>query len=336
MGQDGGVRGFRRWLRIAAGISGRGPGEGGLRAAVAGGRVLVAGASEGRGAATARRLGRAGATVLLVARTVDRLDAVRAEIEAAGGTAHVHPADLSRPPEAAALGAELLRRYRRIDVVVSNAGRSIRRSVAETADRFHDVERTIALNYLGPVQLLLALLPALRTTGGHLVNVSTAGLATPAAANWSAYLASKAAFDTWLRSAAIELRAAGVTVSTVYCGLVRTRMSAPTAHYARLPAMSPDEAAAVVCRAVAYPHRWRPWWTRPGAILAAAAPGAVGWAPWLVPRGAGPLRVARAPRLWRPGRGWPPARAGRRCGPALAAAVAARAGAGGARGGRGG
>src|SRR5207249_3557958 len=84
------------------------------------------------------------------------------------------------------------------------AGRSTRRSVTETADRFHDVERTAALNYLGPVQLLLALLPGLRATGGHIVNVSTAGLAVPAAANWSAYLASKAAFDTWLRSAAIE------------------------------------------------------------------------------------------------------------------------------------
>src|SRR2546423_3281625 len=125
MGQDGGVRGFRRWLRIAAGISGRGPGDGRLRAAVAGRTVLVTGASEGIGAATARRLGRAGATVLLVARTADRLDAVRAEIEAAGGTAHVHPADLSRPPDAAALRAELLRRYRRVREGVSQARRAI-------------------------------------------------------------------------------------------------------------------------------------------------------------------------------------------------------------------
>src|SRR5581483_6301953 len=145
------------------------------------------------------------------------------EIVAAGGVAYAHPADLSSPAAAAALATELLRRYRRIDVVVSNAGRSIRRSVADTADRFHDIERTAGVNYLGPVQLLLVLLPAMRAGGGgHVVNVSTAGMAAPAP-HWSAYLASKAAFDTWLRSAAAELRRDRVAVSTVYFGLVRTR-----------------------------------------------------------------------------------------------------------------
>jgi len=321
----GGVHRLRHWLRIAAGITGRGIGERRLRRAVAGRTVLVTGASEGIGAATARRLGGAGATVLLVARTRDRLEQVRAQIVAAGGTAHAHPADLSAPAAAAALAGELLRRYRRIDVVVSNAGRSIRRPVAETADRFHDIERTIGVNYLGPAQLLLALLPALRDTGAHIVNVSTAGLALPAS-NWSAYLASKAAFDTWLRSAAPELRAAGVTVSTVYCGLVRTRMSAPTARYDRLPAMTPDEAAGVVCRAVAYPHRWWPWWARPGAVLAAAVPGAVEGAQTLMLRGiraTEPARVLAGTGLGRPDRLLRLVRAGRRYGPTLAAAVAA-------------
>lgn len=141
---------IRRWARIAAGITGRGPRERRLRAAVAGRTVLVTGASEGIGAATARRLAAAGATVLLVARTVERLEQVRAEIVAAGGRAFVHPADLSSPEAAAALAADLVARHRRIDVVVSNAGRSIRRPVADTADRFHDVRRTMALNHLGP------------------------------------------------------------------------------------------------------------------------------------------------------------------------------------------
>ncbi|OLB75403.1 MAG: hypothetical protein AUI14_21140 [Actinobacteria bacterium 13_2_20CM_2_71_6] len=290
-----------RWLRMAAGITGRGPGGRRLREAVAGRVVLVTGASEGIGAATARRLGRAGATVLLVARTKARLEEVRDEIVAAGGSAHVHPADLSSPVAAEALAEELLLRYRRVDIVVSNAGRSIRRSVADTGDRFHDIERTITLNYLGPVQLLLALLPAMRTTGGHVVNVSTAGLAMPTA-NWSAYLASKAAFDTWLRSAAPELRVDGITISTVYCGLVRTRMSAPTRHYRRMPAMTPDEAAAVVCRAVAYPRRWWPWWARIAALVTTVAPGAVRWAQTLALQAVQPMRVALVTGLWRPDR----------------------------------
>jgi acyl-CoA synthetase (AMP-forming)/AMP-acid ligase II/short-subunit dehydrogenase len=313
-----------RSLRIAAGITGREPRGSRLRAAVAGRTVLVTGASEGIGAATARRLGAAGATVLLVARTVERLEEVRADIVAAGGTAHVHPADLSSPEAAAALGRDLLTRYRRIDVVVSNAGRSIRRSVADTADRFHDIERTINLNYLGPVQLLLVLIPAMRTGGGHIVNVSTAGLSTVAPL-WSAYLGSKAAFDTWLRSAAPELRSDRVTVSTVYCNLVRTRMSAPTAHYARMPAMSADEAAAIVCRSVAYRRSWWPWWARVGSVVAAALPGTVQRAMAAGLRLVGavaPLRALGGVGLWRPRRLLRLARAGRRYGRNLAAALA--------------
>ena len=293
---------------------------------MAGRTVLITGASEGIGAATAHRLAAAGATVLLVARTVERLERVRAEIEAAGGRAFVHPADLSSPEEAAGLAAELVTRYRRIDVVVSNAGRSIRRSVADTADRFHDVQRTVSLNYLGPVQLLLVLLPSMRANGGgQVVNVSTAGLAlrTP---NWSAYLASKAAFDTWLRSAAVELRPDHVTVSTVYCNLVRTRMSAPTAHYRRVPAMSAAEAAEIVCRAVAHRRSWWPWWARAGAVGSVVLPRTVErvlaagvWALDVVE----PLRVLGRAGLWRPARLVRLLRASRRHGRSLATALAA-------------
>jgi acyl-CoA synthetase (AMP-forming)/AMP-acid ligase II/short-subunit dehydrogenase len=315
-----------RWVRIAAGITGRGPQERRLRAAVAGRTVLVTGASEGIGAATARRLAAAGATVLLVARTVERLEQVREEIEAAGGRAFVHPADLSSPDAAAALAADLVARYPRIDVVVCNAGRSIRRSVADTADRFHDIQRTMSLNHLGPVQLLLVLLPAMRANGGgHIVNVSTAGLSlnTP---NWSAYHASKAAFDTWLRSAAVELRRDHVTVATVYCNLVRTRMIAPTPQYRRVPAMSAAEAAEIVCRAVAHRRSWWPWWARIGSITSAALPRTVEralaaglWALDVVQ----PLRVLAAAGLWRPGRLVRLLRAGRRHGRSLATALAA-------------
>ncbi len=318
---------MRRQLRIIAGIAGRGPREAVLRRAVAGRVVLVTGASEGIGAATARRLGAAGAVVLLVARTAARLEQVNDEITRAGGTAFVHPADLSDPVAAQALAAELIRRYRRVDVVVSNAGRSIRRSVAETADRFHDVQRTADLNYLGPVALLLALLPAMRAAGrGHIVNVSTAGLATPAP-GWSAYLASKAAFDYWLRCAAPELRLDGVTTSTVYCGLVRTRMSAPTKAFRRVPAATPEEAAALVCRAVASRPRtiWA-WWARLGEPTAAAFKGTVerGLALHLrYSRATASLRALGRAGLLRPHPLLRAVLANRRYGATLAAALAA-------------
>lgn len=265
--------GVKRALRILAGVAGPGPHEAALRRAMAGRIVVVTGASEGIGAATALRLGAAGATVVLVARTVDRLDQVRRRIEAAGGTAAVHPCDLADPAAAEALAADLLRTYGRVDVVVSNAGHSIHRSVAATAGRFHDVARTAGINYLGPVALLLGLLPAMRAAGGgHIVNVSSASLAA-FAPGWSAYLASKGAFDIWLRTAAPELRRDGVRVSTVYFGMVRTRMSAPTLARWRVPAASPEEAAAMVGRAVVRrPRTVWPWWARLGQPLAVAFP----------------------------------------------------------------
>ncbi|NUR69912.1 MAG: SDR family NAD(P)-dependent oxidoreductase [Hamadaea sp.] len=264
------------WLKVIGGIVVPGIGDGALRRRVAGRVVLVTGASEGIGAATAVRLGAAGATVLLAARTESRLREVQATIEGAGGQAYVYPADLSDPEQAERLGEQILREHRRVDTVVCNAGRSIRRSVADTADRFHDVVRTTDLNYLGPVRLLLTLLPAMRANGGgHIVNVSTAGVLSPAQ-NWSSYLASKAAFDMWLRCAAPELRLDGVTVSSFYSGLVRTRMSAPTKFFRRYPAADPEEAASTVCRAVARrPRTLQPWWSRPGEVLATAGKGPV-------------------------------------------------------------
>ncbi|NUT33931.1 MAG: SDR family NAD(P)-dependent oxidoreductase [Hamadaea sp.] len=317
------MRTMWRWVRIASGIAVRGVGDTTLRKAVAGKVVLVTGASEGIGAATARRLGRAGAIVLLVARTAARLETVRREIAEDGGIAHVYPADLSRPDEAEALGLRILDDHRRVDVIVNNAGRSIRRSVADTSDRFHDVQRTIDLNYLGPVQLLLVLLPAMRAAGrGHLVNVSTAGILTPAP-QWSSYLASKAAFDVWLRSAAPELRRDGVTTSTFYCGLVRTRMSAPTKAYRDAPAMTPDEAAAVVCRAVARrPRTIEAWWMRPSELFAAAFKGTVERS-LSGDNALDTLRAAIASGLLRPSRLLRLLRATRRYGWTLAAAVEA-------------
>jgi NAD(P)-dependent dehydrogenase (short-subunit alcohol dehydrogenase family) len=240
-----------------------------LTAAVRGKVVLVTGSSYGIGEATARRLAHAGATVLLVARTADQLEAVAEEIRTAGGQAEAYPTNLADPAAIEQLVAKVLDDHGHVDVLVSNAGKSIRRSVADSYQRFHDIERTNAINYLGPTKLVLELLPSMRKRGsGHIVNVSTAGVRTPPMARWSAYLASKGAFDVWLRCVAQEVRADGVTTSTVYMGLVHTRMSEPTPLLNKLPGLTPEQAADQVCSAVAdKPHNITPPFVRPADAL---------------------------------------------------------------------
>ncbi|HET6742311.1 MAG TPA: SDR family NAD(P)-dependent oxidoreductase, partial [Kribbella sp.] len=236
-----------------------------LAAAVRGKVVLVTGSSYGIGEATARRLAAAGATVLLVARTADQLQVVADEIRSAGGSAFVYPANLADPAAVEQLVRTVLADHGQVDVLVNNAGKSIRRSIADTYQRFHDIERTNAVNYLGPAKLVLELLPSMRERrSGHIVNVSTAGVRTPPMARWSAYLASKSAFDVWLRCVAQEVRGDGVTTSTVYMGLVHTRMSEPTPLLNKLPGLSPEQAADQVCTAVAdRPHNITPPFVRP-------------------------------------------------------------------------
>lgn len=231
--------------------------------------VLVTGSSYGIGEATAKRLARAGATVLLLARTAEQLEIVAEEIKAEGGKAFAYPANLADPEAIEAVVAKVLAEHGHVDVLVSNAGKSIRRSVADSYQRFHDIERTNSVNYLGPAKLVLELLPSMRERGsGHIVNVSTAGVRTPPMARWSAYLASKSAFDMWLRCVSQEVRDDGVTTSTVYMGLVHTRMSSPTPLLNSLPGLSPEQAADMVCAAVAdKPHNITPPLVRPADAL---------------------------------------------------------------------
>ncbi|WP_327634988.1 SDR family NAD(P)-dependent oxidoreductase [Kribbella sp. NBC_00482] len=235
-----------------------------LAAAVRDKVILVTGSSYGIGEATARRLAAAGATVLLVARTADQLQLVADDLRSRGGTAYVYPANLADPAAVEELVRTVLAEHERVDVLVNNAGKSIRRSIADTYQRFHDIERTNAVNYLGPAKLVLELLPSMRERGsGHIVNVSTAGVRTPPMARWSAYLASKSAFDVWLRCVAQEVRGDGVTTSTVYMGLVHTRMSEPTPLLNKMPGLTPEQAADQVCTAVAErPHNITPPFVR--------------------------------------------------------------------------
>ena len=224
-----------------------------LEKAVDGKIVLITGASSGIGKALALKVAEAGGEVILVARTREKLEAVAEEIEAAGGLAHVHPADLSDLDAVARLGDEVLAEYGRVDVLVNNAGRSIRRSVGNSYDRIHDFQRTIDLNYLGAVQLVLKVLPGMRERkSGHIVNVSSMGVQTNTP-RFSAYVASKAALDAFSRSIASEIVDDRVAISTVYMPLVRTPMIAPTKHYRYFPSISPEEAADMVADAIVEP-----------------------------------------------------------------------------------
>ena len=245
----------RAIARVARGVPGNLPVPNPLERrtldrAVRGKVVLITGASSGIGRALALKVGAAGGTVLVVSRTKETLEEVAEEIRAAGGEAHVHTADLSRLDDVARLADEVLAEHGRVDILVNNAGRSIRRSIALSYDRIHDFQRTIDLNYLGPVQLILKLLPGMRERqSGQIVNVSTMGVQTNVP-RFSAYVASKAALDAFSRSIGSEIVEDRVAISTVYMPLVRTPMIAPTDHYRYFPALSPEQAADMVADAV--------------------------------------------------------------------------------------
>ncbi|MGB7588555.1 MAG: SDR family oxidoreductase [Solirubrobacterales bacterium] len=244
-----------------------------LASAVRGKVILITGASSGIGRATAVKVADAGATVLLVARSLEKLEETKKEIEAAGGVAHIHRCDMADMDDVARLAEEVLAYHGQVDILVNNAGRSIRRSVELSYDRFHDYERTMQVNYFGPVRLILALLPAMRALkSGHIINVSTIGTQTNPP-RFSAYVASKAALDAFGRVIASEVIEDGVHITTIHMPLVRTPMIAPTRMYDMFPAITPEEAAEMITRAII--HRPKKVATRLGTfgeLLYAVAP----------------------------------------------------------------
>jgi short-subunit dehydrogenase len=281
------LRAFGQRIPVAGGILAQS-----LHDAVKGHPVLITGASSGIGEVTALKIGKAGGTVLLVARTREKLEEVAERVQRLGGTAHVHPCDLTDTDDIDRMAEEVLAAHGHVDILINNAGKSIRRSVDRSYDRFHDYQRTMALNYFAPVKLILDLLPVMREQGsGHIINISTIGLQmnTP---RFSAYVASKAALDAFSRSVGPEVINDGVHFTTVYMPLVRTPMIAPTKIYDRFPTLSPEEAAGLITDAI----RKRP--KRIGTTL-----GNIGQLSYAIVPGAQDLVVNRAYHLFPEGDG---------------------------------
>ena len=221
-----------------------------LENAVRGRKVMVTGASSGIGKSAAMKIADAGGTVLLVARTPEKLEATKDQIEAGGGIAYIHRCDLSDMDDIERMADEVLAQHGHVEILVNNAGRSIRRSIALSYDRPHDFERTMQLNYHGAVRLILKLLPGMRARrSGQIVNVSSIGVQTNMP-RFSAYVASKSALDAFSRCIASEIVDDGVAITTINMPLVRTPMIAPTKMYDRFPTITPEEAGGMITEAI--------------------------------------------------------------------------------------
>jgi NAD(P)-dependent dehydrogenase (short-subunit alcohol dehydrogenase family) len=242
-------------------------------AALKGKTVVITGASSGIGLVTAVQVAKAGAVPILIARGKDKLEATKALIESQGGKAYAYGCDLSDLQAIDALTEQLSGDFERIDFVVNNAGRSIRRSLKLSEDRFHDFERTMQLNYFGAIRLVMGLLPKMREQkSGHVVNISSIGVLTNPP-RFSAYVASKAALDAWSNVVSSELVGDGVSFTSIHMPLVRTPMIAPTKMYDRFPTISPAQAAGkVVTALVEKPHEINTLTGNLGALAHTLAP----------------------------------------------------------------
>jgi NAD(P)-dependent dehydrogenase (short-subunit alcohol dehydrogenase family) len=220
-----------------------------LAGAVRGKVVVVTGGSSGIGLAAAERCADAGATVVIVARNPEKLEAARARLAERGGKVSAYACDISDYAACDSFAKQVLADHGGVDVLVNNAGRSIRRSIDLSYDRFHDFERTMQLNYFAVVRLTMALMPSMLERSGHVVNISSIGVLSNAP-RFSAYVSSKAAMEAWTRCAAAEYADRGVTFTIINMPLVRTPMIAPTKIYDQVPVATPEEAADMVAEAI--------------------------------------------------------------------------------------
>ncbi|MDO8450283.1 MAG: SDR family oxidoreductase [Rhodoferax sp.] len=220
-----------------------------LRGTVAGKVVLVTGGSSGIGLAAAHKFAEAGAITLICGRDVDKLEEACKEAKARGYSFVAYPADIAEMADCDRFVKQLIDDHGGVDFLINNAGRSIRRAIESSYDRFHDYERTMQLNYFGSLRVTMGVLPGMvAKKKGHVVNISSIGVLTNAP-RFSAYVASKAALDAWTRCASSEFADQGISFTTINMPLVRTPMIAPTGLYNNVPTLSPEEAADMIAQA---------------------------------------------------------------------------------------
>jgi NAD(P)-dependent dehydrogenase (short-subunit alcohol dehydrogenase family) len=225
-----------------------------LRGQVAGKVVLITGGSSGIGLAAAHKVAEAGAITIICGRDVEKLEEARQQVKERGFDLITYQADLSNMEDVDRFIKLLIAEHGGVDVLVNNAGRSIRRAIESSADRFHDFERTMQLNYFGALRVTMGLLPTMiERRRGQVINISSIGVLTNAP-RFSAYVASKAALDAWTRCAASELSDVGIKFTTINMPLVRTPMIAPTKIYQNVPTLSPEDAADLIAEAIV----WKP------------------------------------------------------------------------------
>jgi NAD(P)-dependent dehydrogenase (short-subunit alcohol dehydrogenase family) len=226
-----------------------------LKGSVGGKVVLVTGGSSGIGLAAAKKFAEAGAITIICARGEDKLaEAVKEIRDFAGKNAQVHSysVDIADEVGCAEFVKTLEEQHGGVDFLINNAGRSIRRAIENSYERFHDFQRTMDLNYFGCLRITMGLLPGMvKKRRGHVVNISSIGVLTNAP-RFSAYVASKAALDAWTRCASSEFSDQGITFTTINMPLVRTPMIAPTKIYNNVPTLAPEEAADMIAEACVY------------------------------------------------------------------------------------
>ena len=239
-----------------------------LKKIISGKTILITGASYGIGECIVNNLAFENTTLILTARSEEKLQMIKQQLQSKGANVYIFAADLYDTKQVDLLLQFIKNKELEIDIFIHNAGKSICRSIFDSLERYHDFTRTIEINYLAAVKIILTILPDLKKKKGHIISISAINVLSPPTPYWAAYQASKTALDSWLKSIEIELNENNIDISTIYLPLVRTRMIEPNERYKNSSTMKPEQAANIVCqRMIDRKRKWKPWWALSSQIF---------------------------------------------------------------------